>query len=156
MSRKAQSMSVNVTSDFLEQLVLEWDENPPGQPWPLSSNTLSGDLCTWVSQMLPATEAWTSLWTTHLQESYPIPQHLAIFLYFQQIGAGNCSGNSICFLHHHHLPANGAPKALSFSNMKPHVILSHLMADPGLRRSVEVSSHCNYLHSYDIKIIWPW
>lgn len=113
-------------------------------PWKVTFST-------WVSQMFAATEAWTSLWPTHLQESYPITPHLPIFLYLQQIGARNCSGNCVCFLLLHRLPPNGASKTLSFSNTKPCVILSYLMADPALRRSIEVPSHCNYLCSYDIK-----
>lgn len=95
-----------VTSDFSDRNGMKTHQ---AKLWLLPSNTLNGDLCTWVSQMPAATEAWASLWTTQLQESYPIPPHLPTFLYFQQIWAGIAVGSAytsfffIIFLQMEHL-----------------------------------------------------
>lgn len=151
MSRKARFVVVDVTSDFTGQLILEWDAKSH-HPASSDGNQVTPPMVTfstWLSQMFAATGAWTPLWITHLQTNNPIPP------YFQQIGAWNCSGNCICFLLLH-LPPGEAPETLSFPNMRPWVTWSYLMADPALRRLLEVPSNWNYcmLLHYQPNFVW--
>ena len=123
---------------------------PSGQLWQQSTNTSNSDFFHLIVSDVCSYWSLDSIVNHTPRGKLPHPTPPPCF----QIGAWNCSENCICFLLH--LPPSEAPKPLSFSNMKPWVTWSYLMADSALRRQFLRSLPTGIiLCSYDIKLIWP-